>query len=155
MIKKFEILNQALIINMAAKANRANRKRLNYNFHEQTDNVQRMLNAVEPDSYVCPHRHLNPPKIENFILLRGSLAVIIFNDDGSIAEKIILHKDNIGIDIKPGVWHTIISLEPGTVVFEVKDGPYVPATDKDFAPFAPREGDPLVSAYLETLKKLL
>ena len=29
-----------------------------------------MLNAIEPQSYIRPHRHLIPPKVEVFLVLR-------------------------------------------------------------------------------------
>lgn len=150
---RYQLLDQQLINNVSAEAKASQRLRKNYNFHNLSDQVQRMLNAIEPDSYVAPHRHLAPPKVEFFMLLRGSLAVIIFNDDGSIDQTIYLDKKNVGIDIKPGTWHTIISLEPETVVLEAKDGPYLPATDKDFAPWAPLEGEPTVKKYFAELKK--
>jgi cupin fold WbuC family metalloprotein len=149
---KYQILDQETINKVSAEAKNSTRLRKNFNFHKLTDHVQRMLNAIEPDSYVCPHRHLEPPKVEFFILLRGRLAVIIFNDNGTIDRTIFLDEKTIGIDIKPGTWHTIISLEPGTVVLEAKDGPYVAATDKDFAPWAPREGTPGVKKYFAELK---
>ena len=60
-------------------------------------------------------------------------------------------RDAVGVDIQPGVWHTIAVLSDHVVCFEVKPGPYSVATDKDFAPWAPREGDPRAGAYLDML----
>ena len=99
-----------------------------------------MLNAIEPDSYVCPHRHLNPPKDEGFLVLQGKGAAIIFKDDGEIKEILLMDpaQKKWGVDIPAGIYHTIISLQSGTVFYEVKSGPYEPLTDKDFAPWAPR-----------------
>ena len=69
----------------------------------------------------------------------------------SIPAMGILGRDALGVDIQPGVWHTMAVLTEHVVCFEVKPGPYSAATDKDFAPWAPREGDQRATAYLEWL----
>jgi hypothetical protein len=61
----------------------------------------------------------------------------------------------MGIDLAPGVWHTLSPVSAYAVCYEVKPGPYSAANDKDFAPWAPREGDPGAAAYLETLMSSL
>ena len=58
-----------------------------------------------------------------------------------------------GVDLVPGVFHTLIAAEPDTVVYEVKTGPYSAANDKAFASFAPAEGTPEASQYLEHLRQ--
>ena len=35
-----------------------------------------------------------------------------------------------------------MALEPDTVMFELKQGPYLPTADKDFLSSFPQEGDP-------------
>ncbi|MFT6382681.1 MAG: cupin fold WbuC family metalloprotein [Akkermansiaceae bacterium] len=55
------------------------------------------------------------------------------------------------IDLEPDLWHGMIVLEADTVIFEVKRGPYDPATDKEFASWSPQEDSPEVAAYLTTL----
>ena len=140
-----------LISQLAAKSPR---KRAMHNFHATPDDLlQRMLNAIEPGTYVCPHRHQNPDKREVFILIRGKLAVVSFNVEGLIDETYVLDrlKGVYGIEIPSGIWHTIIALEQETVVYELKDGPYIPLNDKDFAPWAPREGDEKAQTYLLNL----
>jgi cupin fold WbuC family metalloprotein len=102
-------------------------------------------------TYIAPHRHSDPPKAEAFLALEGELAFFTFDDSGRIATAHVLGRDAIGIDIQPGVWHTLAVLTPHAVCYEVKPGPYSPAKDKDFAPWAPREGDPEAAAYLERL----
>ncbi len=108
---------------------------------------------MQPGSYIQPHRHLFPPKAESVIVLQGAIFVFIFNDRGEIKE---LHRVeaggvNIGIDSEPGVFHTFAAIKEDTVLFEVKPGPYNVADDKDFAPWAPAEGDHGAAAYLEEL----
>ncbi len=134
-----KIINQELLADTWMKAKLSPRKRMNFNLHELSDTVQRMLNAIEPGSYIQPHRHLSPPKMEVFMILKGKGCILIFNDEGEITETFLLEEggDLLGVEITPGVWHTVISMEAGTVFFEVKDGPYEALTDKDFAPWAP------------------
>jgi len=115
-----------------------------------------MLNAIQPGSYIRPHRHLDPPKSESLILLQGMLGYVSFHDDGSLSEDDLLVLDAergvYGCDIRPGVWHTIFALVPDTVIFEVKPGPYSPANDKDFAPWAPQEYSPEAAVFLTRLE---
>ena len=136
-------INQKLLDVTSVKANHSERLRMNYNFHKQlSDTLQRMLNAMEPHTYVQPHKHENPDKREIFVILKGRIVVIEFNDDGRIADHVILDREagNYGVEIAPGKWHSLISLEKGSVVYEVKDGPYHPIDDKNFADWAPKEG---------------
>jgi hypothetical protein len=50
------------------------------------------------------------------------------------------------VEIPPGTWHALAALEPGTVLLEVKEGPYAPAAAENFAPWAPAEGTEAVGA---------
>lgn len=135
----------------------SNRKRVNLNFHLSYEaKYQRMLNCLFPESYCRPHRHLSPAKCESFIILKGRLLVLEFDDNGNIIEHIVLEADsnNLGADFQAGCWHSIIALSP-CVVFEAKDGPYNPADDKEFALWAPEEGSAESTAYMDTLLKKL
>jgi cupin fold WbuC family metalloprotein len=85
------------------------------------------------------------------LLLRGELALFIFDDAGEITSVTRLGRDPVGIDIGPGVWHSLAVLSDEAICFEVKPGPYSVANDKDFAPWAPREGDPQAPGYLASL----
>ena len=134
------------------------RRRVIAPFHKDHDDpLHRMLNAVQPDSYIRPHRHLDPPKAEGWVLLRGSLAFFTFEDDGRIRDCMRLHAlgttggDAFGVDLVPGVYHAFIALEPDTVIYEVKPGPYAASNDKSFAPWSPPEGDPRAAAYMQEL----
>lgn len=135
------------------QAKSAPRKRKNYNFHETFDDpINRMLNAVEPGSYVQPHKHEDPDKREVFLLLKGRMAVVFFDNNGNVNDHIILdNKENFGVEIPPSTWHTIIALETGTIVYEIKDGPYSVSDDKNFANWAPKEGDKNCHDYLNEL----
>lgn len=144
-------IDTKLLQDVTSLAQQHPRKRMNHNFHEKAeDTIQRMLNAMEPLSYVQPHKHENPDKREVFIVFTGKALVVEFDDNGNITEHTILDPKNgiFGCEIKERVYHCIISIEKGTVAYEVKDGPYVMATDKNFAPWAPKEGEPGCREYL-------
>lgn len=150
MIKK---IDSDILGKVISEAKKAGRKRKNYNYHQSfNDPINRMLNAVEPGSYVQPHKHENPDKREVFLLLKGKLLVVFFDNKGNISEHILLDNiNNFGVEIPPAVWHTIIALEPGTVVYEIKDGPYSPADDKNFANWAPNEEDAECKEYMKRI----
>lgn len=149
------ILTRGALEQTVAYSRQSPRQRVIQPFHRsEGDRLQRMFNAVQPASYVRPHRHLEPPKAEAWILLRGSVAFFTFEDDGRIRDILRLAHDGeaFGVDLIPGVYHTFIALEADTVIYEVKDGPYVASTDKSFAPWAPAEGAPEVPAYMQRLR---
>ena len=145
-------LDAALFQELIARARQSARLRVNYNFHSgMEDNPHRFLNVMIQGTYVAPHRHRDPPKSESFVILEGEAAFFTFDDAGRIEEIHRLGRDAVGVDVKPGLWHTLAVLSPHVVCYEVKPGPYLQANDKEFAPWAPREGDPDAARYLEEL----
>jgi cupin fold WbuC family metalloprotein len=135
------------------KAKQSPRLRVNHNFHELEEPVNRMLNALEPDTYIQPHKHENPDRFEVFLILRGKIAVVTFDDLGNISDHSTLdpHTGNYGVEIPPKTYHTIVALESGSVAYEIKEGPYITSTAKIFAPWAPAESDVDAAAYLQNL----
>lgn len=123
--------------------------------NQPEDVVQRMINVVQPDSYLRPHRHITPEKFEVFMPILGAMAVFVFGDDGAISRCSVLRPggQHLIADVLPPAWHTYIALEPDTAVFEAKQGPYDSSTDKDFAPWTPEEGTADAYAYLEHLRQ--
>jgi cupin fold WbuC family metalloprotein len=147
-----QLLDASLFAWLIERARQSPRLRTNHNFHSSMeDNPHRFLNVMIRGTYIAPHRHRDPPKSESFIVLEGKLAFFTFDDAGRVAGTHILGRDVVGIDIPPGVWHTIAVMSDHVVCFEVKPGPYSVTNDKDFAPWAPREGDPGATAYLKSL----
>ncbi len=114
--------------------------------------LQRMLNAVQPGTYIRPHRHA-AGRAESIIVLQGAIRLQVFNEDGALFQSLEIRAGSptFGIDLEGGTWHSFQSLEPDTVLFEVKPGPYNPETDKEFAPWAPEEFSDEAATYLETL----
>jgi cupin fold WbuC family metalloprotein len=147
-----QLVDTPLVDALIDRAGQSPRLRTNHNFHaSMEDNPHRFLNVMVRGTYIAPHRHLDPPKAEAFLVLQGELAFFTFDDEGQIATSHVLGRDVLGVDIQPGVWHTMAVLSPHVVCYEVKPGPYSAANDKDFAPWAPREGDARVPEYLERL----
>ena len=121
------VIDKALLDEVSLKAKESPRLRMNYNFHQSLDEkCHRFLNAVEPGTEVPIHRH--PTKDETFVLLRGRVRVNTYNDGGTVIESVVLCPEEglYGVDIPKNVWHNIEALEPDSVIFEVKEGPFVP-----------------------------
>lgn len=149
------LIDADLLNLVVGRARASERRRTNHNFHRDADdNPHRFLNAMLAGTYVQPHRHRDPPKAESFVVLQGSVAVFLFDDAGSVLARHDLHAEGQGprgIDIQPGIYHSLVVLSEAAVVFEVKPGPYRREDDKEFAPFAPAEGDADCSGYNERL----
>lgn len=126
-MKKMKIIDKELLDDVSLQAKLSDRLRMNYNFHESLeDKCHRMLNAVEPGTLVPIHRH--PTKDESFVILRGKVRSTTYNDDGSVIESVVLCHENgvYGVDIPKNVWHRLEAMEPDSVIFECKEGPFVP-----------------------------
>jgi cupin fold WbuC family metalloprotein len=147
-------IDAAALDALSAQARSAPRLRKNLNLHaSEADACNRLLNALEPGTYVQPHRHFDPAKDETMIMVRGRLGVIAFHDDGRVAEAVVLEAGGPrpGVNIPHGLYHATVCLAPGAVFFETKAGPYRPLVPGERAPWAPPEGSPDVAAYLQAL----
>ena len=151
------LLGNELFDQLTARARASQRRRMNLNLHPSPSSpAHRFLNAMEPDSYGAPHRHLAPGKDETTIVLRGRFGFLVFDEQGKITTKAILGSgcDAVAANVPAGTFHCLVSLEPGGVLMEAKAGPYDRATDKDWAPWAPAEGAAGAAGYLEKLRRL-
>lgn len=150
-------ISKRLVEDAIAVSRQSPRGRVILPFHKQgADALQRMLNALQPGSYIQPHRHSTPPKAESVVVLRGAICYITFSEMGDPNLVLIAGSasTSFGIDADAGVYHTFFALEPDTVLFEVKAGPYDSATDKEFAPWAPGEGAAGSKEFLRGLESL-
>lgn len=121
-----KIIDEQLMDSVTEQAKESPRLRMNYNFHQSLDEkCHRFLNAMEPGTIVPVHHHMT--KDETFILLRGKVRVSTYNDDGEVIEQVVLSQEDgrYGVDIPKNVWHGVECLESGSVIFEVKEGPFV------------------------------
>ena len=150
-------IDHETLAGLVESARQSPRRRSHLNLHPQLDDpVQRLLAAMEPDSYVRPHRHSQAGKWECFSVLHGSFYVFIYDEHGRILDKHILHAQGKGtkiIELPPGCWHSLLCLESGSVFFEVKPGPYTETEDKDFAAWAPAEQTPAVAKFIDWLQR--
>ncbi|MFY9326737.1 MAG: WbuC family cupin fold metalloprotein [Georgfuchsia sp.] len=152
-----QLIDHKLLDEVSNEARNTQRRRKNRNFHVSDDApAHRLLNAIEPGSYVAPHRHLAATKDETFIVLRGRFGLVLFDDAGNIvgAQLVEAGGEVCGVDIPHGTWHSVLSLMPGGVFFEAKAGPYLPFTSEEKATWAPAENAIGAEEYLERLLKL-
>ena len=125
------IINDQLLDNVTVKAEESPRLRMNYNLHDSLDaKAQRLINVLLPGTPLPIHRHKHTA--ETYIILRGKMFVVFYNDLGAQTERILLDptNGNYGVQIPKGQWHGIEVIEP-SAIFEVKDGPYTPLELED------------------------
>lgn len=138
-------IDKQLLDDLTDKAAASPRKRAHHNLHPVLeDPVQRLCVAIEPGTYIRPHRHADPSTWEIFLLLRGSAVFLVFDDAGIVLERTVLTAGGPvhAVEIPPAAWHSIASLEPGTIFLEVKQGPYSAPQGGNSAVWAPAEGEP-------------
>ncbi|MEI6970673.1 MAG: WbuC family cupin fold metalloprotein [bacterium] len=152
------LISRSLLDDVSAKARTAPRKRMNFNLHShEQEPCNRLLNAMEPGTFFVPHCHADPSKDETIVMLRGKLGIVVFDVNGNVADTAVLEAggENIGITITHGVFHAMVVLESGTVMFEAKAGPFQPLqAGKEVPVWAPRPESPEASAYLARLTLL-
>jgi cupin fold WbuC family metalloprotein len=135
------LIDNPLMDRLKAEAEASPRRRAIVRFHEHEEPVQRMLNALRDDSYVQPHRHQDPDKVELFVALTGRLLVLEFDDEGRVTSHAVIDAEGPvrGAEIRPRTWHALLSLDPVSVMLEIIEGPFEAATHKKFAPWAPED----------------
>lgn len=129
------VLTSELLDRLSQEAKTSVRLRMNLDLRNSTaDQSQRMLNALEPGTRVPVHRHQDTN--ETVVMLRGSIRELFFDEAGQITEEILLraNAEPSAMNIPAGAWHTLECLEPGTILLEMKDGPFVPRQPEDERP---------------------
>ncbi|MGX5098943.1 WbuC family cupin fold metalloprotein [Enterobacter cloacae] len=117
------------------------RLRAHRNLHpDLSDPVQRLAIAMEPGTYVRPHRH--PHTFELLTALSGRFLVLNFDDSGNVIRRVVLGEECKVLEMDAGTWHAVLSLDIGGVIFEVKHGSYQPVPEHDTAPWSPAENAP-------------
>ena len=142
----------------------SNRQRQHKNIHQNyNEPCQRLFNAIGINSYIRPHRHSIDSKEECLIAVRGRMALVVFNDIGQVRQIIRFGaqtaeaqlKISVGVNVPVGVWHTVIAEKAGSILFEVKSGPFNPEQAKELAAWAPAECSPNANEYLMRLKLII
>lgn len=128
-----EKITQGLLDNLTEQAKVSPRLRMNLDLRDSAeDKSQRMLNAIEPGSPLPIHRHRKSS--ETVVCLRGRLVEEFYDElERSCTDRIELSPNGpvVALIIPIGRWHTVQSLESGTVILEMKDGPYEPVGPVD------------------------
>jgi len=126
-------ITQAILDELTAQAKASPRLRMNRDLrNSDSDNSQRMLNAIEPGSPLPIHRHQKTS--ETVVCLRGRLVEEYYDElERRCTEAIELSPNGpvVALNIPAGQWHMVRALESGTVILEVKDGPYEPTGPED------------------------
>lgn len=126
-------ITQSLLDKLTEEAKVSPRLRMNYDLrNSEADQSQRMLNAIEPGSEVPIHRHQNSS--ETIVCIRGRIVEEYYDELERICTEAIELTPNgqvVALNIPAGQWHTLRSLESGTVILEVKNGSYEPQSDED------------------------
>ena len=140
-------IDQDLFDAVASVAQQRPRLRMNHNLHEESELVQRFLNVLQPGTYVRPHRHVRAKAgtgFECFLVMQGAIGLLLFDAEGRLLqrERLDARGSLRGVELAENQFHSLVALEPDTVMFELKQGPYLPTADKDFLSRFPQEGDP-------------
>ncbi len=145
------LLRQDEIVALVQRAQQSARRRQNLNIHQSADAaINRLFNAVEPDSYVRPHRH--PDKDETLLAVAGSFELVFFDHEARVTRRELLGgKGAVLIEYPANTWHSLLALQSGSVFFEVKTGPYVPVESGDYLPGWPAENSSDVARALKWL----
>ena len=125
------IIDNNLIDKVSSEAEESPRLRMNFNLHDSLDaKAQRLINVLLPGTVLPIHRHRHTA--ETYVLLRGMMFVVFYDDMGAQIERYLLDPaiGNYGVHIPIGQWHGIEVIEP-SAIFEVKDGPYIPLSPED------------------------
>ena len=143
------IFDQCLLDNLCVESARSPRRRVHSNIHSSFDErCQRLFNAIQPDSYIPPHRHELSNTRELLMAVRGRFALLEFDDEGGVVSCVQfgteLHHDDechsVGVELLPSSWHTVVAMEEDSILLEVKQGPFVPHEGKELATWAPKAG---------------
>lgn len=148
------LLDQSLFDSLLEKASELDRKRCALNLHTSfEEHVQRVVIAMHSSSYVRPHLHQAPQPFELFIVLKGEVDVLLFDDMGHLLARhaLVAGSSTCGIEISQGQYHSLVAKMSGVVFLEVKQGPFHIDAPRYYAEWAPSEGDAMAQFYLEWL----
>lgn len=135
------------LADLSDEARLSPRQRMNHNLHaELADPIQRLAIAMEPATYIRPHRHRQTWEL--LTPLRGCFVVLSFDEAGVVTDRAVLGEDCSVVETPAGGWHAVLSLDAGGVIFEVKHGPYTPFQESDLAPWSPAAEDAAATADL-------
>lgn len=150
-----KVISNKSLFELTDTAKKVDRLRSHLNVHDTLEaSVQRLFIATEPDTYMRPHRHPQSHKWEFFMLLKGQIDLLIFDDDGHIIQRTNMSEsDTRAVEIPPGIWHAYVCQRTSTLALEVKEGAYIPTPEEDFAPWSPAEGTKEAIEFLQWMRR--
>ena len=124
------IIDQHILDELTAQAKASSRLRMNLDLRNaSTDRSQRMLNAIEPGTEMPIHRHRTSS--ETVVCIRGHFEEYFYDESGNLVEVVDMVPGGVVLNVPIGQWHSLKSLESGTVLLECKDGAYEPIGPED------------------------
>ena len=124
------IIDQHILDDLTAQAKASPRLRMNLDLRNSPEDFsQRMLNAIEPGTVLPIHRHRTSS--ETVVCLRGHFEEYFYDDSGALTAVIDMVPGGTLVNIPAGRWHSLRSLESGTVLLECKDGKWEPLGEGD------------------------
>lgn len=147
-------LNEKIVMEGIAASRNSPRKRIILPIHRTQDaEVQRMINFMQPGTYIRPHIHPMDGASESLVLIKGQIDMVLFEEHGKIRSQHTVKAGSINcvFDIEPNIWHSFVVTQANTILFECKKGPYSSISDKHFAEWAPEEGSKEADIWLQSL----
>ncbi|MBR6972720.1 MAG: WbuC family cupin fold metalloprotein [Bacteroidales bacterium] len=124
------IIDNELLDKLTEQAKTSPRLRMNYDLRNSAeDGSQRMLNAIEPGTVMPVHRHLKSS--ETVVCICGHFEEYFYNDNGVLTDMIDMVPGGVVLNVPIGMWHSLKSLESGTVLLECKDGKWEPLGEEE------------------------
>ena len=136
-------------------ADESERRRAHHCLHkDHSESVQRLCIGLKNGTYVRPHCHTHDGAWEMIFVLKGKVALTIFDDEGYVAKQIEMlpGAECAGVELTPGTWHTIVPVDSEAVIFEVKEGPFSAEKLSIFAEWSPEEGSGEVNDFLKWMQ---
>lgn len=152
----YKLFDKKLFDSLKKEAYDSSRKRAHYNIHNSYDElVQKVLICLLSDTYIPPHYHKNSSQKELFIVLKGIIKIVLFNNDGTLKEVFLLGKDYdlSMIEIFPNTIHTVVCISKEAFILEIKQGPFLESDSKKFPYWSIPESDVKSKEFLEEMKK--
>jgi cupin fold WbuC family metalloprotein len=121
----------------AAASEKSPRRRRHRNLHDTNDSIQRILRVLEPQTYMQPHRHLGEAPFRLFVLLRGRVGFVFFNENGMTESATLLHHEvgDYALEVPGDQYFSLVGLEPNSAMLEVREGPIQKDTRQHLAGF--------------------
>ena len=124
------IITSQILDDLTAAAKALPRLRMNLDLRNSPeDGSQRMLNAIEPGTVMPIHRHRSSS--ETVVCVRGHFEEYLYDDSGVLIETVDMVPGGNVLNVPAMQWHSLKSLESGTVLLECKDGPWAPLGEGD------------------------